>query len=198
MGASGLGATSPVSWNRIPTGDGPRRSVQRNPAHLVYTRAPSQRSPREGGQGAARHRGLHRQPQACSSAPSNSTTPRAMGGENRRFNDAFSKKGTDPRTGSWPSRADMTRVAIIARGNAREEHAPVRGRCKREEEKKRKKGGGAKQQATTRTARARLSSAEAKEKDKSKHAHSAHTARTCTCTRAFALDSHSHSHLHSH
>ena len=137
--------------------------AQRISTRLVYyARAPSQRSTREGGQGAARHRGLHRQPQACSSAPSNSTTPRAMGGENRRFNDAFSKKGTDPRTGSWPSRADMTRVATNARGNAREnEHAPVRGRC-REEEKKRKKGGAAAAEkqattATTRTARARLS-----------------------------------------
>ena len=85
-----------------------------------------------------------------------------MGGENRRFNDAFSKKGTDPRTGSWPSRADMTRVATNARGNAREnEHAPVRGRCREEEKKRKKGGGGAVEQqattATTRTARARLS-----------------------------------------
>ena len=158
MGASGLGATSPVSWNLIPTGDGPRRSVQRISTRLVYARAPSQRSTREGGQGA-RHRGPHRQ-QAQQAQASSSSLPTLFffkfndptGNEwNRRFHDA--QKGTDPRTGSWPLRADMTRVAT-----SENEHAPVRGRC-REEEKKRKKGGGtaAKQQAATRTTRARLS-----------------------------------------
>ena len=158
MGASGLGATSPVSWNLNPTGDGPRRSVQRNPAHLVYARAPSQRSTREGGQ-VARHQGARPQARqlSCSSTrrrrsdPSNPTGPLDLRGHKKQGR-RQGRRQEEEATGSGPSRADMTRVASIAREN---EHAPVRGRCNREE-KKRKKGEGAKQQTTTRTARARL------------------------------------------